>query len=80
MPITLVSEQDRIEWRHLQAPAGEPKSGFARYAAAMYFHGRGQIDDATLEAYRIVAKRDGSLPHGVPPVVLPVQQPKRKIK
>lgn len=80
MPITLASEQDRIEWRHLQAPVGEPQSGFTRYAAAMYFHGRGQIDKATLEAYRIVAKCDGSLPHSVPPTVLPIQQPMRKIK
>ena len=80
MSITLVTEQDRVEWRHLQAPLGEPQSGFTRYAAAMYFHGRGHIDDATLEAYRIVAKRDGSPPSGVPPAFLPVQQPQRKIR
>lgn len=65
MTIKLTSEQDRIEWQHLQAPLGQPRSGYTRYAAAMYFHGRGQINDAILEAYRIVAKRDDSPPEGV---------------
>lgn len=75
MAITLTTEQDRIEWRHLQAPLGEPRSGFTRYAAAMYFHGRGQIDGATLEAYRIVAKRDDSAPELAPREALQFRQP-----
>jgi len=67
-----------MEWQHLQAPLGQPRSGFTRYAAAMYFHSRGQIDDVTLEAYRIVAKRDDSAPESVARQALQFRQPGEK--
>lgn len=58
-----MNDQDREEFMNLHAPLGEPGSGRVRYAAAMYFHGQGQMTDEHLEAYRICAKDDRADPH-----------------
>lgn len=51
---TEVAEQ----WRLVNTPLGEEWSGRARYAAAMFFHKRGEMDAGTLEVYRICARID----------------------
>jgi hypothetical protein len=63
MKFLSMNDQDRQEFAHLHAPLGEPGSGRVRYAAAMYFHGRGLLTDEHLEAYRICAKDDHADPH-----------------
>lgn len=52
-------DQEILEnWRLLQTPLGEPWSGRARYAAAMFFYQRGVIDAEVLEVYRICSRLD----------------------
>ncbi len=46
------------QWRLVNTPLGEEWSGRARYAAAMYFYKRGEMDAGTLEVYRICARLD----------------------
>ncbi|MGB3899157.1 MAG: hypothetical protein WA973_11435 [Mesorhizobium sp.] len=46
------------QWRLVNTPLGEEWSGRTRYAAAMYFHKRGEMDAETLEVYRICARLD----------------------
>ena len=48
---------------YLHISAGVPGSGRVRYAAAMYFHGLGQLSDGALEVYRVLSSRDGADPH-----------------
>lgn len=45
-------------WALVRTPLGEPWSGRARYAAAMFFYQRGDMDAGTLEVYRICARLD----------------------
>lgn len=45
-------------WRLLHTPLGEPWSGRARYAAAMFFYRSGELDAGTLEVYRICSRLD----------------------
>lgn len=49
----------------LALPPGRPGSGLRRYAAAMWFHAAGRIDDATLETYRALALDDAADPAAV---------------
>jgi hypothetical protein len=49
-------------WALVNTPIGEPWSGRTRYAAAMFFYRRGEIDAETLEVYRICARLDGEDP------------------
>ncbi|MBS3648113.1 hypothetical protein KEU06_05660 [Pseudaminobacter sp. 19-2017] len=42
----------------VDAPLGEPWSGRARYAAAMFFHMRGDMSADTLEVYRLCSRLD----------------------
>ncbi len=46
------------QWALVNTPLGEPWSGRARYAAAMYFYRRGEMDADTLEVYRICSRLD----------------------
>ena len=46
------------QWRLVNTPLGEEWSGRARYAAAMFFYKRGEMDSETLEVYRISARLD----------------------
>lgn len=46
----------------VKTPLGEPWSGRARYAAAMFFYQRGWLDAETLEIYRLSSRLDGQDP------------------
>ena len=50
------------QWALVNAPLGEPWSGRTRYAAAMYFHKRGEMSADTLEVYRICSRLDAEDP------------------
>lgn len=51
-----------VQWELVNMPVGLEWSGRARYAAAMYFHKRGEMDTATLEVYRYLARLDAEDP------------------
>ncbi len=57
-----MSEEDDREtaeqWALVNTPLGEEWSGRARYAAAMFFYKRGEMDAETLEVYRICSRLD----------------------
>ena len=46
----------------VNTPLGEPWSGRARYAAAMVFYKRGEMNAETLEVYRICSRLDAEDP------------------
>ncbi|MBZ9884560.1 hypothetical protein LB535_19615 [Mesorhizobium sp. CA10] len=46
------------QWQLVNTPLGEMWSGRTRYAAAMYFVKRGEMNAETLEVYRICARLD----------------------
>ncbi|NGN42404.1 hypothetical protein G6N74_15145 [Mesorhizobium sp. CGMCC 1.15528] len=50
------------QWALVNTPLGEVWSGRTRYAAAMYFHKRGDMSAETLEVYRICARLDAEDP------------------
>ncbi|PTM93335.1 hypothetical protein [Mycoplana dimorpha] len=50
------------QWQLVNTPLGEEWSGRARYAAAMWFHKRGDMDAETLEVYRICSRLDSADP------------------
>ncbi|MBN9232419.1 MULTISPECIES: hypothetical protein [Phyllobacteriaceae] len=50
------------QWALVNTPLGEAWSGRARYAAAMYFYKRGEMDAETLEVYRICSRLDAEDP------------------
>ena len=50
------------QWRLVNTPLGEEWSGRARYAAAMWFHKRGDMDAEALEVYRICSRLDSTDP------------------
>jgi hypothetical protein len=58
-------------WALVNTPLGQNWSGRARYAAAMFFYKRGEMNAETLEVYRICARLDAQDPleiirdHGV---------------
>lgn len=58
--------EDDAEWREqwalVNTPLGEPWSGRARYAAAMYFYKAGALGAEALEVYRVCARLDGEDP------------------
>ncbi|RWM25275.1 hypothetical protein [Mesorhizobium sp.] len=60
----MASEADEAEaeaaeqWELVKTPLGEMWSGRTRYAAAMYFFKRGEMNAETLEVYRICARLD----------------------
>ena len=45
-------------WALINTPLGEPWSGRTRYAAAMFFYKRGEMNAETLEVYRICSRLD----------------------
>ena len=45
-------------WELVRTPLGEPWSGRARYAAAMFFYKRGLMNAETLEVYRLCSRLD----------------------
>ena len=50
------------QWELVNTPLGEKWSGRARYAAAMYFYKRGEMNAETLEVYRICSRLDATDP------------------
>lgn len=50
--------EDDAFWQVLLEPAGADWAGRARYAAAMHFYQKGEMDAETLEIYRICARLD----------------------
>ena len=50
------------QWALVNAPLGEAWSGRARYAAAMYFHKRGELSAEALEVYRLCSRLDAEDP------------------
>ncbi|MBN9253764.1 MULTISPECIES: hypothetical protein [unclassified Mesorhizobium] len=50
------------QWGLINTPLGEKWSGRTRYAAAMYFYKRDEMNAETLEVYRICARLDNEDP------------------
>lgn len=50
------------QWALVLAPLGESWSGRTRYAAAMFFHTRGDMEAEALEVYRVCARLDAEDP------------------
>ena len=53
-----MDDETRRNWQLIRTPAGEEWSGRARYAAAMYFFGTGEMSAEVLEIYRICSRLD----------------------
>ena len=51
-------DDEQEQWALINTPLGQEWSGRARYAAAMYFNRRGEMDAETLEIYRICSRLD----------------------
>jgi len=61
--MTTAADTDAAEqWALVTTPLGEAWSGRTRYAAAMYFHKRGDLSADALEVYRICARLDAEDP------------------
>jgi len=58
----LVSKNDFLNFSLINTPLGERKSGYERYAAAMYFNNKGLLSNDLLEIYRICCKFDNKDP------------------
>jgi hypothetical protein len=54
--------EDEAQLKMLSTPLGLTKSGYQRYAAAMYFYKRGEISSDLLEVYRKCCKFDAEDP------------------
>lgn len=52
----------REQWALVNTPLGEPWSGRARYAAAMYFYKAGAMSAEALEVYRLCSRLDAQDP------------------
>ena len=50
------------QWELINTPLGEEWSGRTRYAAAMFFHKRGDMNYETLEVYRLCSRLDSQDP------------------
>lgn len=46
------------QWSLVNTPLGEPWSGRARYAAAMFFYKQGAMSAEALEVYRLCSRLD----------------------
>ena len=55
-------EEVAEQWELVNTPLGERWSGRARYAAAMFFHKRGDMNADTLEVYRLCSRLDNEDP------------------
>ncbi len=52
------AREDAENWDLIRTPLGEPWSGRTRYAAAMYFYKKGDMNAETLEVYRLSSRLD----------------------
>ena len=59
-----MSDVDELaeQWALVNTPLGDPWSGRTRYAAAMFFHKRGDLGAEALEVYRLCARLDSEDP------------------
>lgn len=57
-----IDTEEAEQWALVRTPLGEPWSGRARYAAAMYFHKRGDLSAEALEVYRVCSRLDAQDP------------------
>jgi hypothetical protein len=55
-------EEVAEQWELVNTPLGEHWSGRTRYAAAMFFHKRGDMNADTLEVYRLCSRLDNEDP------------------
>ncbi len=62
MTDTAHDHEEREQWRLVNSALGEPWSGRARYAAAMFFYKRGAITAEALEVYRLCSRLDAEDP------------------
>ncbi len=53
-----MDEETAAHWSILVSPPGAVWSGRARYAAAMHFYRRGEMDADVLEIFRYLARLD----------------------
>lgn len=60
-----MDEETRRHWALIRTPAGIEWSGRTRYAAAMFFYQRGEMNAETLEVYRICSRLDAEDPISV---------------
>ena len=51
-------DEVRENWMLVNTPLGEEWSGRTRYAAAMFFHKRGDLTAEALEVYRLCSRLD----------------------
>lgn len=51
-------DEVRENWMLVNTPLGEDWSGRTRYAAAMFFHKRGELTAEALEVYRLCSRLD----------------------
>jgi hypothetical protein len=62
-PAAGASDAEAAEnWALVNTPLGEEWSGRTRYAAAMYFYRRGEMNAETLEVYRLCSRLDSEDP------------------
>ena len=52
------AREDAENWNLVRTPLGEAWSGRTRYAAAMYFYKKGEMNADTLEVYRLCSRLD----------------------
>lgn len=52
------AREEAENWDLIRTPLGEPWSGRTRYAAAMYFYKKGDMNAETLEVYRLSSRLD----------------------
>jgi len=55
-------KEGQEQWALVNTPLGEPWSGRTRYAAAMWFHKRGELSAEALEVYRLCSRLDSEDP------------------
>ncbi len=52
------AREDAENWDLIRTPLGELWSGRTRYAAAMHFYRKGEMNAETLEVYRLCSRLD----------------------
>ena len=57
-----LDNDDEEQWALINTPLGKPWSGRTRYAAAMYFYKRGEMNPEVLEVYRLCSRQDSEDP------------------
>lgn len=60
--IRIETEEDNVQYDLLASTSHAPGAALWRYAAAMYFYGRGQLPAEALEVFRICSPLDAEDP------------------